>query len=196
MFKEIKNILILALFIVIVILLFQVGCNKPEPEIVAPAPDSVIVSDTVWATDTTYLLPTVKKPEWDTVYKIDTLEYAGDPEDLFFTREYNDSLSDTNQTVFYHARTFGMLDSLAISYKLKIPIKITNTTTITNTNIVTKIPKFSIYTGLEVGGNTSTFSLSPIITLNIKNNSLSYRYGVLDKTHNIGVGIKLFKSKK
>jgi len=195
MLKDIKNIAITVLFIIIAILLFQVGCNKPGPDL-SPKIDSVTTHDTVWAKDTLIAFKPVYKPKWDTIYQIDTLEYAGDPDDLFFTRIYKDTLDDTNQTVYTHIKTFGMLDSLSVSYKLKIPIKITNNTTITNTNIVTKSPRFSIYAGAEIGGNTTSFNLSPFINLNIKNNNVYYRYGVLDKTHNIGVGIKLYKSKK
>lgn len=195
MLKDIRNILIIGLFIVVAILLFKTGCNKPSPDL-SPKIDSVTTHDTVWAKDTLITFKPVYKPKWDTIYQIDTLEYAGDPSDLFFTREYNDSLVDTNQTVFYHIKTFGMLDSMAISYKLKIPIEINNTTTITIEKPITKSPKFSVYTGAEIGGNTSSFNLSPFINLNIKNNNVYYRYGVLDKTHNIGVGIKIFKSKK
>jgi len=195
MLKDIKNILLIALFIVVAILLFKTGCNKPGPDL-SPKIDSVTTHDTVWTKDTLIAFKPVYKPKWDTIYQIDTLEYAGDPDDLFFTRIYKDTLDDTNQTVYTHIKTFGMLDSLSVSYKLKIPIKITNNTTITNTNIVTKSPRFSIYAGAEIGGNTTSFNLSPFINLNIKNNNVYYRYGVLDKTHNIGLGIKLYKSKK
>lgn len=195
MIKDIKNILLLVLFVIIAILLFKTGCNKPVPDL-SPKIDSITTHDTVWAKDTLYQFKPVKKPKNDTIYQIDTFQYSGSPDDLFFTREYNDSLSDTNQTMFYHIKTFGMLDSLSIKYKLKIPIKINTTTTVTIEKPLPVTNRFSIYTGLEVGGNTSTFNLSPFIDLNIKNNTVGYRYGVLDKTHNIKVGIRLYKSKK
>jgi hypothetical protein len=89
-----------------------------------------------------------------------------------------------------------MLDSMAISYKLKIPIKINTTTTVTIEKPLPVTNRFSIYAGAEIGGNTTSFNLSPFINLNIKNNNVYYRYGVLDKTHNVGVGIRIFKSKK
>ena len=195
MIKDIKNILLVVLFIIIAILLFKTGCNKPSTDL-SPKTDSVTTHDTVWAKDTIIAFKSIYKPIHDTVYQIDTFKHDIDPLDLFFVREYNDTLNDTNQTIYTHIRTLGMIDKLDIKYKLKIPIKINTTTAVTHTNIVTKIPRFSIYTGLEAGGNTSTFNLSPFINLNIKNNSVSYRYGVLDKTHNVGVGIKLYNSKK
>ena len=195
MIKDIKNILLVVLFIIIAILLFKTGCNKPSTDL-SPKTDSVTTHDTVWAKDTIIAFKSIYRPIHDTVYKIDTLKNDIDPFDLFFVREYGDTLDDTNQTIYTYVKTLGMLDSMSIKYRLKVPVVINNTTTITNTIIETKIPKLSIYAGLEAGGNTSTFNLSPFINLNIKNNSISYRYGVLDKTHNVGVGIKLYNSKK
>ena len=181
---------------VIAFLLLTKGCGNGVDVPSKPKSDTVSVSDTVWAKDTLYSFKPIYKPKYDTIYKIDTIRYEIDPLDLFFVREYRDTLDDTNQTVFTYIKTLGMLDSLGVKYKLKVPVTITNSQTITNIITETKIPKFSIYAGLEAGGNTSTFNLSPIVTLNIKNNNISYRYGLLDQTHNVGVGIKLFKSRK
>lgn len=195
MLKDIKNILIIILFIILAILLFKTGCNKPKPDL-SPKIDSITTHDTIWAKDTLYSFKPLIKPKWDTIYKIDTILNSIDPLDLFFVREYKDTLDDTNQTVYTHIKTLGMLDSLSIKYRLKVPLTINNTTTITVEKPVTIQPRFSIYSGLEVGGNKSTFNLSPFINLNIKNNNIYYRYGILDKTHSIGVGIKIIKSKK
>jgi len=42
--------------------------------------------------------------------------------------------------------------------------------------------------GIEVGGSVDEFNFSPIVGFTTKrNNSYFYRYGVLDKTHNIGL---------
>lgn len=196
MFKDIKNILLLALAVVIAFLLLQIGCGNGVDVPSKPKSDTVSVYDTIWAKDTVIAFKPIYKPKYDTIYKIDTLKYNVDPWDLFFVREYQDTLIDSNLEVYTYAKALGILDSINVKYKLKVPVIMTEHHTITNTVTETKIPKFSIYAGLEAGGNTSTFNLSPIITLNIKNNNISYRYGLLDQTHNVGVGIKLFKSRK
>ncbi len=198
MLKDTKNILLIILAIIVAILLLRIGCNSnkiEEPDL-GPKIDSITTHDTIWSKDTIISFKSIVHPKWDTIYKIDTLNIEIDPLDLFMTREYNDSLVDSNQTVYTHIRTFGMLDSLNVKYKLKIPIEINNTTTITIEKPITKAPKFAVYTGIELGGNKNTFDISPFINLNVKNNNVYYRYGVLNQTHNVGVGIKLFKSKK
>ena len=85
MLKDIKNILLLVLFIIIAILLFKTGCNKPGPDL-SPKIDSVTTHDTIWAKDTLIAFKPVIRPKWDTIYKIDTLKYNGTPDDLFLTR--------------------------------------------------------------------------------------------------------------
>lgn len=195
MLKDIKNILITVLFIIVAILLFQVGCNKPEIDL-KPKTSVLVKSDTVWGKDTIYQLKVVYKPKNTLIYKIDTIKYPISADSLYFVREYSDSLVDTNQTVYYKAKTLGILDELDISYKLKVPIKITDSVFTNTTTIVTKQPKLSIYAGIETGGNLNSFNISPYLDLNIKNNTIGYRYGILDETHNIKVGIKLYKSKK
>ena len=89
-----------------------------------------------------------------------------------------------------------MIKSSKVSYKLKVPLKITDSIIIKHTEIKYKDPKFSLYTGLEMQGNKSSFNLSPYITLNLSKASITAKYGLLDKTVGIGVGIKLFSSKK
>ena len=89
-----------------------------------------------------------------------------------------------------------MLDSLSIKYRLKIPIKINTTTTITNTNIVTKIPRFSIIAGLSIEGSKNSFDMAPYIAANIKNKNIFYSYHILNNSHQVGVGVTILKSRK
>ena len=53
---------------------------------------------------------------------------------------------------------------------------------------------FSLNVGVEVGGNDEKFNFSPTLGFTNKQNSYFYRYGVIDKTHNVGVVYK-FKIK-
>jgi hypothetical protein len=88
----------------------------------------------------------------------------------------------------------GILKSLKVSYKLKVPLIIKDSVTITN--VVYRPSKVSIYSGLELSGNKSNFNLSPFVSAGINKAIISVRYGVLDKTFGIGVGYKIFSSSK
>lgn len=83
----------------------------------------------------------------------------------------------------------GVLVSHNFSYKTSFPKYIYTRDTIRiNTNTTKHINKAQLFLGLEVGGNEGLFNFGPTLTLKGKNNYLySYRYGVLDKTHNVGV---------
>lgn len=195
MLKDIKNIFILGLVLIIGILLFMDGCSSNNPNIQIQN-DTVVKSDTIWAKDTVISFKTIIKPKHDTIYEIDTIETGLDPLDLFFTREYKDTLNDTNITIYSHSKVLGMLDEFNLKYKLKVPIKIIDSVFITKSISKSYTPRFSIYSGLETGGNTSSFNLSPYIDLHIKNKVIGYRYGLIDKTHNVKIGIRILKSRK
>jgi hypothetical protein len=92
----------------------------------------------------------------------------------------------------------GVLVEQAFSYIPKFPKYIVKTDSIfVNTNTVLETKKNYLYVGGELGGSQNSFSLGPIIGVYTKNDYLySYRYGILDKTHNIGISKRLrFKNK-
>lgn len=189
----IKDYLIIILAIIIMAMVLVKGCSKPFPNLEV-VPQTIIKSDTVFSVDTLVKFKTIVKPEYDTIYEVDSIDSI-DLDTLFYFREYNDSLSDSNLTIYSKVKVIGLLDKLDISYRNKIkPILITKH--ITETKIETKTPKISIYTGLELGGNKSSFNLSPFISFNFPKTSIGYRYGILNNTHSIGVGYKIFNSKK
>ncbi|TXG80647.1 MAG: hypothetical protein E6R13_07755 [Spirochaetes bacterium] len=195
---KIKNYVIIALFAVVGVLLLLQQCNGPKSNETPVKPDTVkVVSwDTVKTPYKVVEFKTIYKPKWDTIRDIQPGEI--DQDSLFFVRTYNDSLSDSNITIHTKAKTFGMLDKLDIKYRLKVPQTIikTESTTITNTVTETKSPKVSIFIGGEVGGSQTSFNISPYAGISIKDVSYQYRYGIIDKTHNIGIGYRIFKSKK
>lgn len=187
----IKNYLALILTIIIIVLLLHKSCNNPLPNLDVQ-PTTIYKSDTIFNIDTLVELKTIYKPKHDTIYKTDSVFNL---DTLVYVREYNDSLTDTNLTLYSKAKVIGILDELELSYKMKSkPILITNN--ITKIETVYKPSKLSIYTGVEVGGNTASFNLSPFVNLNVNKTSIEYRYGILDETHNISVGYKIFNSKK
>lgn len=198
MVDKIKNYVIIGLFAVVGVLLLLNQCNGPKSNEKPDKPDTVkVVSYKV--IDRPYKVvefKTIYKPMWDTIRDIIPGEINQDS--LFFVRTYNDSLSDSNITIHTKAKTFGMLDKLDVKYRLKVPQTIIKTESTTITNTVTKtVPnKWDLYIGGEVGGSKTSFNVSPYVGIRIKKVSYQYRYGIIDKTHNIGIGYKIFSSKK
>lgn len=89
----------------------------------------------------------------------------------------------------------GNLLSQRLLLDLKIPkdsVVITNN--ITKHDIIIKHPKFQgFWLGLETGGNKTSFnSISPYLLVSYKNKQIGYSYNILDNTHNIRVGVKIF----
>lgn len=198
MVDKIKNYVIIGLFAVVGVLLLLKQYNGPKSNETPIKPDTVksIAWDTIRTPYKVVELRTIEKPMWDTIRDIMPGEINQDS--LFFVRTYNDSLADSNVTIFTKARTFGMLNKLDIKYRLKVPQTIikTESTTITNTVTETKSPKVSIFIGGEVGGSQTSFNMSPLVGIKYKKVAYQYRYGIIDKTHNAGIKYDLWNSKK
>ena len=196
--KELKDYLIVGLGITIIVMFLMKGCVNPFPNLEVVPEQKIIKTethDTIFTNTELVKLKTVTKFKYDTIYKIDTFKI--NINDLMFTRVYNDSISDSNQTIYSMIKLDGVLNELSVSYKMKKkPYIITNTFGEVITNTIVQVPKMSLYGGLEVGGNKSTFNISPFINLNLKKKSIMYRYDILGRTHNIGVAIKIFSSKR
>lgn len=195
--EKIKDYLLLAMGFIILVFFLLKGCSgsrKETPQIEYIKGDSMIVWDTVDRQYEVIKFKTKYYPKWDTAY-VDTTDSW--PEfNTPITRVYNDSLSDSNLTIFSSYKVLGLIKEQSLSYRLKTPLEIIKTVSRVDTLRVIKSPNWSLYGGLEVGGNTSKFNASPFLTLNAKKISITYRYGVIDKTHNIGLGIRLIKSRK
>ena len=78
-----------------------------------------------------------------------------------------------------------------IDYTPKFPQYIFQIDTViinTNQTITRPESRFSLNVGMEVGGNKDEFNFSPVLGFSNKDrNSYFYRYGIIDKTHNIGL---------
>ena len=112
---------------------------------------------------------------------------------LVYTPSHNDTLLEANFRVVVD----GVLVEHNFNYIPKYPKYIyTRDTFRINTNTVTEEIKNQLFLGLEVGGNDAMFNISPKVSLKGKNGLIySYRYGMIDKTHNIGIQ-KLIRLKK
>lgn len=184
--EKIKNITILFLGLIILVFFLR-ECNK-TPNITETKIEEI--HDTIYKRDTVISLKTVIKPKHDTIYKV---EHITDSLLCNYIREYNDSLIDSNQVIFYSITTTGTLDSLILKYKLKVPVLIENTKIITTKKTIIKPYALSIYTGLEVG---TASTLSFFASINNKNKNFHYKYNLTDKSHNVGIGFNIYNSKK
>ena len=190
---KLKDYIIVISAIIIMALILRAGCSNPFPNLeVEPQIQVITKSDTVWTKDTLIRFKSIIKPRWDTIYKLDTIVEDISQDDLFYVRKYNDSLVDSNLTLYSKIKIIGILSQLDLSYKLKSkPSLITNSINTTITNVKIQPNKVSIITGLELGGNKSSFNLSPFVSVNLNKSLISYRYGVLDQTHSVGIGYKI-----
>lgn len=194
--KDKKDYIMILLFLVICIFILLKGCNNPLPEL---KPEQPIISthDTIFNNDTIIQFKTITEFKYKTIYKIDTITDSISIVDLPFIRTYNDSLVDSNQTIYTDIKVAGKLKEMSLAYKLKYkPSLITNSNTVTIVKTTVEPSKISIFAGLEVGGNESSFNLSPFIKIDINSSSIQYRYEVINKTHSIGAGYRLYNSKK
>jgi hypothetical protein len=190
--EKFKNSLIIVLTAIVCLLLLLRGCEKPEIKTIK---EVSFKSDTIFSKDTLVKFKSIIRPKYDTIYKLDTIVEDVSSDTLFYVRKYKDSLSNDDITIYSKVKVIGILDGMDLSYKLKPkPILITNTNTVTNE--VVKNPKLSIYGGLELGGNRTSFNACPYLTVNVNKSSIHYRYDLLNQTHNIGVGYKFYSSKK
>lgn len=194
--EEIKTYLILGLGVILIVLFLLKGCTNPFPNLnVNPKKQTILIKehdDTIWTHDTLVSFKSIIRPKWDTIYKFnDTIK--ADIDKLDYIREYNDTLVDSQQTIYSKANITGLLNKLDISYKLKRkPELITNTDSI----FITKIQPdkmVSLYSGLRLSGNNTSLDLSPYIELNKDKLSISASYGLINKVIGIGVGIRIFK---
>lgn len=194
--EKIKNYLIIGLSLIVMILLLLKGCSE-EKVIIKEVIKVEKQSDTVFTKEVLVKFKTIKYPEYKYIYKLDTMVDNISVDSLAYNRIYNDSLKDSNLTIFSDIKVLGILSQLDLSYKLKPkPSLITNNITTTITNTEFRPNKVQIYTGLQLGGNKTSFNISPFININVKKVTIQYNYGVLNKTHSIGVGYKIFNSKK
>lgn len=202
--EKFKNYTIICLFAIIGVLLLLKQCgdggtNNGTLIQGKTVSDTLTVHDTIRAVDTIITTKWIKSPTVisETPFNSDGL---ANESICKMYRTYADSIDDSNQTLYFTAKVVGRLDSMKIDYKLKIPLVINNTTTITNirvdTLIKTNSPKLQVFLNGQLGGNKESFNMYPGATAVYKKVELGYSYGLLDKTHNVRIGYRIFKSKK
>ncbi len=190
--EKFKNRLILVLFVTIGILLGIRQCSPSKiGESVLNQRKGTSWIDTIRIPQEVVKFKSKYYPKWDSILKIDTL-FLGSPCD--FVRFYNDSLSDSNITIYSDQEIIGILKESNTSYKLKVPIYIKETREIHDTKIIPN--KLDLFVNSSVGGNQNQFNVSIGAGLRFKKVYYGYNYEAINKTHNITIGYKIFSSKR
>lgn len=112
-----------------------------------------------------------------------------------YTLTYADSLVDSNLVIAYRDSVNGLLLGKKISYKLKVPLKINTTTTITD-SIPFPVAKCNakLMGGIEAGGDMDYPSVSLMAQfISKKKYAIGYRYDILQHTHHGSFSYQLFK---
>ena len=174
-----KYLVILGLFLYV---LFLQNCSKEEQPL-----DEV----------TTVTVDTLRTTFVDTILFVDTVVQTvvitvNDPLIINDSvKEYTNDFTDSLLIGSVWTQVEGNMLNQKIDYTPKFPQFIFQVDTViinTNQTTIRQDPKFSLNIGVEVGGNSDKFNFSPILGFSNKNqNSYFYRYGVLDKTHSIGI---------
>jgi hypothetical protein len=145
--------------------------------------------------DTIYV--TFKKTVHDTLYlEAPTEIIVEDSNGSYISlNKYETQIDDSliSGTITSYAK--GVIVNQGISYTPKFPKYITRVDTVKVSKTINE-PKTKFGIGFEVGGNQNLFNFSPKIQLNSKSGySYSFRYGLLDKSYNIGV-VKIINFKR
>lgn len=180
-------------FILAFILFSSLKCKKNTNNQQVKSDTIVIHTEKI---DTIYAVE--YKDRWNTKikYSKDTVKLqAKDTINLSYSRIYKDSLIEKDLAIYTIDSVYGKLKSQKISYLLKLPI-ITKTIK-DSIEIIKTIPQkhnlFNLWGGLAIGGSTTSFnSISPYIKLNIGNKDYSYKYNILQNSHEIGIGFKIW----
>lgn len=148
------------------------GDNNKVDTIYSRTIDSIFIKDTLYLTS--------RIVHHDTVYiNNDTVSV--------YTNKVEDEMLSGEITSYID----GTLVDQDFKYVAKFPqyIRTSDTIRITKTKSYTRV-----WLGGELGGNIDRFNISPVVGwTNKKGNAYYYRYGIVDKTHNIGITRTIYK---
>ena len=164
----------LIIFLMGYIILLQ-ECNNNENN------EKTTKIDTVYSTqiDSIYIVDTITITSH--IISRDTVYVDNDTISVFKNRVEDEMLSGEITSYID-----GTLIDQEFKYVAKFPQYIHTIDTVRITN--TPKPVYRLYIGGEVGGAINTFNISPVIGYSSrKGNNYTYRYGLIDKTHNIGI---------
>jgi len=173
----------LTIIVLICYIIFLQECNDKQNETSVKSSTGI---DTVFTrtVDSIYVLDTIYLST--TNISIDTVFIDNDTLGLF-KNEVEDELIKGVISSYVD----GVLVEQTFDYTAKFPKYIH---TIDTVKLIDRRPYIRFWAGGELGGSSNTFNVSPIVGwTNRKGNSYYYRYGLIDKTHNIGLSRTLYK---
>ena len=198
--SNIKSIAIIGLILYIVLLQECHRRSSPDVEIIKSDTTSITVIDTIPFNDTVLHKINIEVPKhiiiYDTTKINEVVTVIQDTSDTT-VYTYLQNIEDSLISGLLETKVQGHLLENDFSYTPKFPKYVYRIDTV-KINTLVKVPerKFKVSVGAEIGGSPTSFNVSPLVSLNTGTGfTYSYRYGVLDKTHNVGI-TKIIKLKK
>lgn len=194
MLEKIKTNIKYIFIVVVIIIVFLLGrsCSKKDvnKEIKKESTNITSKIDTVFPKDTIYVFKDKPLP-YPVYIKGDTIKIQPlDSLQLYRFFVYKDSIEDKNIKIYSTIITQGKtLSSFKPSYKLKVPLLITDTIRITKIDSINieKPQKYQISGGIIV----SPKMLAPIIDLTINRSTYSIGYDPFNKLPIVGYKIRI-----
>ena len=195
--SNIKSLTIVGLIIYIILLQ---ECRKGSfntTQVISDTSHTTII-DTIPFNDTVFHRISIKIPEkitsYDTVEVQKIVEIVRDSSDTSIYT-YLQTIEDSLIEGTLETKVKGKLLSNDLNYKAKFPQYIHRIDTVKISTTIEKV-RLKVYVGAELGGSIGQFNISPMVIVSSgKGFNYNYRYGVIDKTHNIGV-TRLLRFKK
>jgi hypothetical protein len=184
----------------VILILFSVGLliNDISDTSYQPQQERIITIDTILPPPIIIQLPRQAVIEPIIIYVDSAGKTISKAEIDTFKHEkanlYRDSIEDDNLTLYYESTVKGKLLKNHLNYKLKVPKLITKTIEIPKPY---PVPVSAFFLNGGIGGNVNQFSS---ITVGLqfvsrKAWTLGYEYDILQNTHHVKLGVKLFQLK-
>tara|TARA_R110002126_G_scaffold249043_1_gene391971 strand:- start:3151 stop:3735 length:585 start_codon:yes stop_codon:yes gene_type:complete len=184
--ENIKWLVIIGLVAYIILLQQCTGGIKCPDPIITSTTKTVTHIDTVLVHDTVPKYVQLKIPEPVYIYNYDTSRVDS-------ISRYETIVEDTMLSGVIVSDINGVLINQNFTYTTKFPqyINTYRIDSVITINTIEEARNF-LSIGTEVGGNKASFNISPIVSLYTKKGyTYQYRYGIIDKTHNIGLFMRL-----
>lgn len=156
----------------------------------------VTISDTTWNVkerDTT--IYTIYEKD-TTIYHF-TVEEVAPPirHDADSLRTYSGIHSIQYGNIFWQAKVTGHLEEVSFKTKFELPERTvfkTEIGTVTKTVEITKLPRWNLYGGINGMIAGDYFEIGPTLNLRLGNMQYGYSYGLVNQSHSIQIGVKIF----
>ena len=184
--ENIKWLVIIGLVAYIILLQQCTGDIKCPDPIITSTTKTVTHIDTVLIHDTVPKYVQLKIPKPVYIYNYDTSRVDS-------ISRYETIVEDTMLSGVIVSDINGVLINQNFTYTTKFPqyINTYRIDSVITINTIEEARNF-LSIGAEVGGNKASFNISPIVSLYTKKGyTYQYRYGIIDKTHNIGLFMRI-----